>query len=50
MDFVYILNIKYKRIIVFVQVIVYIYILYLTKVIGIDFKSSILNLYYQRFS
>ena len=27
-----------------------IYIIYLTKVIGIDFKSAVLNLYYQRFS
>ena len=27
-----------------------IYILYLTKVLGIDFKSAVLNLYYQRFS
>ena len=26
------------------------YILYLTKVLGIDFKSAVLNLYYQRFS
>ena len=26
------------------------YITYLTKVIGIDFKSAVLNLYYQRFS
>ena len=26
------------------------YILYLTKVIGIDFKSGVLNLYYQRIS
>ena len=26
------------------------YILYLTKVIGLDFKSAVLNLYYQRFS
>ena len=26
------------------------YIIYLTKVIGIDFKSAVLNLYYQRFS
>ena len=25
------------------------YIIYLTKVLGIDFKSSVLNLYYQRF-
>ena len=25
------------------------YILYLTKVVGINFKSAILNLYYQRF-
>ena len=26
------------------------YIIYLTKVSGIDFKSAVLNLYYQRFS
>ena len=26
------------------------YIIYLTKIVGIDFKSSVLNLYYQRFS
>ena len=26
------------------------YIIYLTKVLGIDFKSVVLNLYYQRFS
>ena len=26
------------------------FILYLTKVIGVDFKSAVLNLYYQRFS
>ena len=26
------------------------YILYLTKIVGIDFKSAVLNLYYQRFS
>ena len=26
------------------------YILYLTKVLGIDFNSAVLNLYYQRFS
>ena len=26
------------------------YILYLTKIVGIDFKSGVLNLYYQRFS
>ena len=26
------------------------YILYLTKILGIDFKSAILNVYYQRFS
>ena len=26
------------------------YILYLTKELGIDFKSAVLNLYYQRFS
>ena len=27
-----------------------IYIIYLTKIVGIDFKSAVLNLYYQRFS
>ena len=26
------------------------YIIYLTKVLGLDFKSAVLNLYYQRFS
>ena len=26
------------------------YIIYLRKVIGVDFKSAVLNLYYQRFS
>ena len=26
------------------------YIIYLTKTLGIDFKSAVLNLYYQRFS
>ena len=26
------------------------YIIYLTKVVGLDFKSAVLNLYYQRFS
>ena len=26
------------------------YILYLTKVLGIDFESAVLNLYYRRFS
>ena len=26
------------------------YIVYLTKVLGIDFKPAVLNLYYQRFS
>ena len=26
------------------------YIVYLTKAVGIDFKSAVLNLYYQRFS
>ena len=28
----------------------FLYIIYLTKVLGIDFKSAVLNLYYQRFS
>ena len=26
------------------------YIIYLTKILGFDFKSAVLNLYYQRFS
>ena len=26
------------------------YIIYLTKIVGIDFESAVLNLYYQRFS
>ena len=26
------------------------YIIYLTKIVGVDFKSAVLNLYYQRFS
>ena len=26
------------------------YIIYLTKIVGIDFKSAVLNLYFQRFS
>ena len=26
------------------------YMIYLTKVLGVDFKSAVLNLYYQRFS
>ena len=26
------------------------YIIFLTKIVGIDFKSAVLNLYYQRFS
>ena len=26
------------------------YLIYLTKVLGLDFKSAVLNLYYQRFS
>ena len=26
------------------------YIIYLTKVVGLDFKNAVLNLYYQRFS
>ena len=26
------------------------YIIYLTKIVGIDFKSAVLNLYYRRFS
>ena len=28
----------------------YLYIIYRTKLLGIDFKSAVLNLYYQRFS
>ena len=33
--------------IVFVQGIVYIYVPYLTKILGIDFNSAVLSLYYQ---
>ena len=47
MVIVYIQNIKYRKMIVFVQVIIYIYMIYLTKVLGIDFNSAVLNLYSQ---
>ena len=46
MDIVYILNINVKKLISFVPVIVYLYF-YITKVSGKDFKSVVLNLYYQ---
>ena len=46
MVFVYIQNIKY---IVFCASCC-LYIIYLTKIVGIDFKSAVLYLCYQRFS
>ena len=49
MDIAYILNIRLKKMIVFVLVIVY-KNFFLTKVLGIDFKSAVLNLHYPRFS
>ena len=49
MDSVHIRNIKYKKN-DSVCASYCLYILYLTKVLGIDFKTSVLILYYQRFS
>ena len=46
MDTVYIQNIKYKKNDSFCASYC-LYIIYLTKNVGIDFKSSVLNLYYQ---
>ena len=50
MDIVYILNIKYKvwQVNEFLIVKVIVYKVQLTKVTGIDFKSAVLNLYYQK--
>ena len=48
MDIVYILNIKYKKNDSFCARYC-LYIIYLTKVLGIGFKSAVLNLYHQRF-
>ena len=49
MAIVYILNIKSKKNDSYCASYC-LYIIYLTKVLGIDFKSAVLNLYYQRFS
>ena len=49
MVIVYILNIKYKKNDSFCASYC-LYIIYLTTVLGIYFKSAVLNLYYQRFS
>ena len=46
MNIVYIQNIKYKKIDSFCAS-YFLYIIYLTKNVGIDFKSAVLNLYYQ---
>ena len=46
MDFVCIPNIKYKKYDSFCASYC-LYIIYLVKVLGIDFKSAVLNLYYQ---
>ena len=45
----YIQNIKYKTNDSFCGSYC-LYIIYLTKIVGIDFKSAVLSLYYQRFS
>ena len=49
MDIVYILKIKSKKNDSFCESYC-LYKIYLTKIVGIDFKSAVLNLYYQRFS
>ena len=49
MDIVYIQNIKYKKNDSYCASYC-LYKIYLTKVLGIDFKSALLNFYYQRFS
>ena len=49
MDIVCILNMKYKKNVSFCASYC-LYILYLTKVLELDFKSAVLNLYVQRFS
>ena len=46
MVFVCIQNIKYKKKDSYCASYCF-YLIYLTKVIGIDFKSAVLNLYYQ---
>ena len=48
MDFVYILNIKYKKNDIYCAS-YSLYTIYFTKVLGIDFKSAVLNSYSQRF-
>ena len=48
MGIVYILNTKYKKSDNFCGSYC-LYIIYLTKVLGIDFKSAVLNLYHQDF-
>ena len=49
MDIVYILNTRYKKNDSFCASYC-LYVIHLVKVLGIDFKSAVLNLYYQRFS
>ena len=49
MVIVYILNIKNKKNDSYCANYC-LYIIYLTKVLGIDFESAVLNLYYQRLS
>ena len=49
MDIVYIQNINYKKNDSFCASYC-LYINYLTEVLGIDFKSAVLKLYYRRFS
>ena len=53
MDIVYILHIKYKVFPVKKDSFCashFLYLPYLTKIIGIDFKYAVLNLYYQTIS
>ena len=49
MDIVYIQNIRFKKNDSYCASYC-LYKIYLTKVLDIDFKSAVLNLYYQRFS
>ena len=48
MDIVYILNIRFKKMIVLCKIL-FMYNLF-DKFVGIDFRYAVLNLYYQRFS
>ena len=47
MDIVYILNLRFKKNVSFCASYC-LYIVYLTKMFGIDFEPAVLNLYYQK--